>query len=302
MSTIEGLDDLPRPLAFVLSGGAAFGSVQVGMLRALELAGLMPDMVVGASVGAINGVLVAVDRERAPRQLTDIWLRVDRTTVFGAGPSKMVANRVLGRSSALCKPDRLHSLIMEYLPAETFSELSIPFIAVATDAATGETVSLDDGLLIPALLASSAIPGVFPEVVVQGRRLIDGGVSANSPVSQACAAGAASVILLDASTQVSFDEPPNGLVPGVMRSIALLLRAQRREAVAAATAAGVTVVELPNPTPPGLGTLSFDQTHGLIERSFRMTCDSLGINRGGQCEVERWPMTVRRGTSGRSDS
>ena len=188
----------------MLSGGGAYGATQVGMVHALNQAGIAPDMVVGTSVGALNGTLVAADPALAVDRLTKIWTSLDGSGVFG-GRSKVgtavsaIRNGLKVHNPGLVSPNALQALIKAHVPVEMIEELSVPTGIVATDALVGAPKVLSMGPISPALLASSAIPGVFPPVGIDGCFYVDGGVSANVPIRQAIAFGAKSLIVLDAN-------------------------------------------------------------------------------------------------------
>jgi NTE family protein len=127
---------LPRPLGFVLGGGGSLGAVQVGMLRALAERDLFPDLVVGTSVGSLNGAAVALDPSGAANRLSRIWPRITRQMVFPGGP--LAQRRMLQQGRTHLFPGTaLQALIRGYLAANAqFAELALPFGAVTTDAAT----------------------------------------------------------------------------------------------------------------------------------------------------------------------
>src|SRR5579872_3109753 len=190
-------DTLPRPTAFVLGGGGSLGAVQVGMLEALAESQVTPDLVVGTSVGSLNGAVIAFNPTTAANRLSHAWARVTRNQIFPGGLLAQV--RTLQHSKTHLFPNSgLAAVITEFLGAATmFEDLALPLAAVTMDVATASPYVIDSGPLVPALLASAAIPGVFPSVAHDGRRLFDGGVVANVPVRQALALGAQSLVVLD---------------------------------------------------------------------------------------------------------
>lgn len=268
-ATPAPLADWPRPLAFALSGGGAFGAAQAGMIRALAEAGVVPDLVVGASVGSLNGAVLAAHPGDAADRLVDVWRRIDRRTLFGGGPLRAAATLVRTRAS-LCRPDLLAGLIEEHVDHETFDGLALPFAAVATDLLSGEPELLTTGPLRPALLASSAIPGVFPRVEIGGRHYVDGGVSANVPIRQTIAFGAASVLVLDANPAQRAVRPPERLLPSLLHTVAVMLRSQRAHAVDE-IAHRYRVELLPQVTPPGMSSFDFGRTDELVETAYHQT-------------------------------
>ena len=265
------LQGWPRPLAFVLSGGGAFGSVQVGMLRALRDAGVVPDLIIGASVGALHGALIASGRSDAVEILDDLWRTMTRRQLFG-GP--LTVARSLARGRSLSSFDRLGGLIDAHLPVTGFDQLAVPFAAVATDALTGEPELLRAGSIKPAVLASSAIPGVFPPVDIDGRHYVDGGVAANVPIRQAIAFGASSVICLDATPPAAASRLPASLSGRVLHSASLMLRNQRSHAVDD-LAARYRIAVLPNPIPPDMGSFNFNHNDAMLEDSHRLAAAAI---------------------------
>ena len=216
--------DLPRPVAFVLGGGAAYGAVQVGQLRALAEAGVRPDLVVGTSVGSVNGAMLAFDPDGIDT-LATIWQQITTARVFPGGWLGRL--RTLQANRAWLSDNRgLVGLLEQYLPTRDFDRLRLPFAAVAADYVTAETVVLTDGDLHRTLLASAAIPGIFAPVDVGGRLLVDGGIVANVPVRQAVDLGAASVVVLDCGLWGMTTSPPATLVEVMLRVSAITLGQQ----------------------------------------------------------------------------
>ncbi|MGH1503463.1 MAG: patatin-like phospholipase family protein [Acidimicrobiales bacterium] len=242
------LGDLPRPVALVLSGGGAYGAAQVGQLRALAECGFAPDLVVGTSVGALHGAMVArwglgdaVDR------LDALWPTLGRRAVFG--PRRRVVTN-LRRLRRPASADPLRALIDDAIGPIGIDELPLRFGAVAADEGDGTPVTITAGPVADALIASSAVPGVFPPVELDGRLLIDGGVSANLPVRQAVALGAAGVVALDVAPP-ELVSSRRGPVGALLQSGAILLRSQ------ASREAGVPTLVVPSPSPPDVGLFAF---------------------------------------------
>ncbi|QYN34112.1 patatin-like phospholipase family protein [Pseudonocardia sp. DSM 110487] len=184
----KGLQTLPRPVAAVVGGGGVFGAAQVGVGYALERHGFVPDLIVGTSVGALNGAIVAAHPGTAASWLDHVWTKLRRRDVFPFGYAYSQVSVFADRG--------LRRLIARAGLPSRIEELPIPFTAVAMDLVTGAQALLDDGELESALLASAAIPGVLPPVLREGRMLVDGGVIAFVPVRAARQAGAASVVVL----------------------------------------------------------------------------------------------------------
>ncbi len=269
-------------MAFALSGGGAFGSVQVGMLRALLDRGVVPDLVVGSSVGALHGAFLAASADTAGpdpdgnrssdaagdicERLSRLWLTMDRRSLFG-GRRTMVKSLLTTRT--LSNFTKLKSLIDDHLPTDSFEDLNLPFAAVATDALTGEPELLSNGSVRQALLASAAVPGVFPAVNINGKSYVDGGVAANVPIRQAIAFGANSVICLDATPPVVAERVPSSLTGALHHSVSLMLRNQRSHAVEE-LASRYRIAVLPSATPANIGTFNFARTQELLDNSYRL--------------------------------
>ncbi|MEL6986119.1 MAG: patatin-like phospholipase family protein, partial [Actinomycetota bacterium] len=229
------LANWPEPVAFVLSGGGAYGAAQVGMLRALIEAGITPDLVVGSSVGALNGVRYAASPGDAIDALTEAWRGMAKTRVFGGrtqvGRGWSAMRRFLRRNTpSLCSPDALRALIDDNMPIPTLEDLPIPAAVVVTDVLAGRPKVLTRGELGPLLQATSAIPGIFPPVQIDGCIYVDGGVSANVPIRQAIAAGARSVIVLDANPATMPGTTADSVIGSVFQASMIMLRNQRADA------------------------------------------------------------------------
>src|SRR4051794_2273553 len=177
--------------AFVLSGGASLGAIQVGMLRALYAREIAPDLIVGTSAGALNGAFVASRPQtvQTADQLAGTWRSLRRASVFPLNPLTGLLGFV-GRRDHLVPASGLERLIDRHVEHERLEELPIPLHVVAVDVITGEELRLSSGNLRDAILASAAIPGVLEPVAWGDRVLMDGGVANNTPISHAIELGA----------------------------------------------------------------------------------------------------------------
>lgn len=161
--------------AYVLSGGANLGAVQVGMLLALTEAGITPDLIVGTSVGALNGGWVSSRCDVAGiGTLADTWRSVSRHDVFPARPLTALLG-FMGRRRNLVPDSGLRQLLTRNLEFDRLEDAAIPLHVVATDLLSGADVLISRGDAVDAILASAAIPGIFPPVSIDGRDHIDGG-------------------------------------------------------------------------------------------------------------------------------
>ncbi len=267
MPQIELADQLPGPVGYVLAGGASFGATQVGHLRALAETDITPDFVVGTSVGSLNGAVVAEDPGRAAQRLTELWAGVTRQEIFGNSLLHAV-NMATGKESAV-KNSGLRSVIERAIVARDFSELVIPHTAMATDFDTGRAVALNEGDLVSALLASAAIPLVFPEVDRSGRRLVDGGLVANVPIAVAAGMGAQTIVVMDCGFTVMPPEKNDTYSARLLRTAAIMTSQQVRRDLEGVT--DRTVLYLPGPWPLGIRPDDFRSSPEIADRTFGMT-------------------------------
>ena len=181
--------------AFVLGGGGVLGAHEVGMLRALAQAGVRPDLVVGTSVGAINGAVVAADPAPPAARLAQLWQgealrQAFRETLWGR------AVRLARSGTHLHSIEPLRHMLDDALPGGTFADLAVPFHCVAASIEDATARWFSDGPVVPAVLASCAVPGLLPPVEVDGRHYFDGGLVDSIPVGRAVALGARTVYVL----------------------------------------------------------------------------------------------------------
>jgi NTE family protein len=181
--------------AFVLGGGGVLGAHEIGMLRALSEAGIRPDVVVGTSVGAINGAFVAADPPGAAARLGQLW----QGDALGQAFSETLWGRVmrLARSGThLHSPEPLRRVLEEMLPGDDFADLELPFHCVAASIEHASPRWFSSGPVVPAVLASCAVPGLLPPAEVEGEHYFDGGLVHSIPVGRAVALGARTVYVL----------------------------------------------------------------------------------------------------------
>ena len=184
-----------RP-TFVLSGGGNLGAIQVGMLRAVTEAGIEPGLIVGSSIGAINGAFLA--GHPGPDGVADIgrlWSSLRRRDVLGVHPRTLVRG-LAGRQGYIFDAEPLRALLDSFVGFPLLEQSPVPLAVVATDLGSGEPVLLRSGDVTTALLASSAVPGLLPPVCVGGRLLVDGAVASDVPLCEAVTLGSTEVIVL----------------------------------------------------------------------------------------------------------
>ncbi len=198
-------------IALVLGGGGSKGALQAGFYRALRELGIKVDLVIAASIGALNGAFIAAGM--SPRLMVHEWARVRRRDVFSFNYGMLRRVRL---PDSIYTFRNLRRFLEKRLPVRRFEDLQIPFVVVTTELETGRPYFWERGNLIDAVLASCAIPGIFPPVVgPQGRLLIDGALADNVPVSTALARGADRVVGI--LCPVGSERP--GLARGITRRL-----------------------------------------------------------------------------------
>ena len=261
-------------IAFVFAGGGSLGAVQVGMLRALVAHGVLPDLVVGSSVGAINAAYFAGEPSPAGvERLADIWCGLSRRSIFPLSATRGLLG-LAAVSDGFVDPSRLRRLIATHLPYERLEEAPLPCGVVATDLLTGAETSFTHGPAVDLLLASAAIPGVFPPVEIDGRAYVDGGVASNTPVSAAVREGAERILVLATGFTCHAATRPVGALAVAVQSLNHMIGRQlARDFRGFASAAELRMVPAICPLP--VSAYDFSRTGELIERAARTTTDWL---------------------------
>lgn len=253
--------------AFVLSGGASLGAIQVGMLEALYERGVAPDVIVGTSAGAFNGAFIA---SRPPsvetaRELGAIWQALHRVEVFPTNPMTGFLG-FIGARNHLVPDAGLRRLIRRHIAVERLEQTRVPLHVIATDVLSGQEVRLSEGVLADAVMASAAIPGVLPAVQWNGRSLMDGGIANNAPISHALELGAETIYVLPTGIPCELDQAPRGALATLVYASGLLIG--RRLAIDInAIAKGIDLVVLPPPCPVAVQPTDFGQARSLIRRA-----------------------------------
>ncbi len=212
--------------AFVLSGGASLGAVQVGMLQALGEHRVRPNLLVGTSVGAINAAWLAGNPD--PKRLdglAELWTSMRSRQVFPISPRAAMTG-LIARRNHLVPSSGLQELIERHLPYDRLEDAALPVHVVVTELLTGRERLLSEGPAVPALLASCAIPAVYPPVAIGDELYIDGGVSANSPVTHAVDLGADTVYVLPTGYACALPRPPSGAVGMALHALTIMLQRQ----------------------------------------------------------------------------
>ncbi len=252
--------------AFVFTGGGSLGAVQVGMLKAVSAAGIVPDFLVGASVGAINAVFFASDpTHEGALRLEKIWNGIKRNDIFQV-VSWGALFGILSFQEYICSPKPLARLIEKHMRRELLEDLDVPCHIVATDLFTGADVSFSHGPIVPALLASAAIPTVFPPVQIEDHYLVDGGVTNNTPISVAAAKGADRVIVFPTGMSCGLKKPPRRIIEMALQMINIAT-SHRIVLDIEQYNSKIEIIALPTLCPLDVSIFNFTRTGELIDRA-----------------------------------
>lgn len=265
-------------IALVLGGGGMLGSVEVGMLRALVEADVRPDLILGSSVGAINGAAAAAAfNADTIGRLGEMWERLGRGSVFSEGLTGRVVT--LARSGThLHDSARLRALLTEHAGGRLIEDLEVPFGCVAACIETASAHWFEEGPVADAVLASCAVPGLLPPVALGDRHYVDGGLVHSIPVGRAIARGATKVFVLQVGRVEQQLRPPRW--PWEVASVAFeIARRHRFTEEMASLPEGLDVTVLPaGDVGAPLANLRYRST-GLvgarIEAAYRASSDVL---------------------------
>lgn len=183
--------------AFVLGGGGLLGAVEVGMLRALLERGIVPDLVLGTSVGALNGAVVAHDPSLASvERIQTLWRGSDLAReIYSESPLRSM-RRAVTSGTHLANPAPIRRLLRAELGDATFADLSVPFQVCAANIERSAEHWFSEGPVVDAVLASAAVPGLLPPARVNGEHFLDGGIVNSIPLGRAAQLGATRIFVL----------------------------------------------------------------------------------------------------------
>ena len=238
------------PIAFVLGGGGVLGAVEVGMVRALLEAEIRPEIIVGTSIGAMNGALVAADPTSSViGRLVELWASKQARDVFGDSAPRQLARLARGGTHLHSTAPLRAMLDRELRGIDHFEDLPVRFECCAASIERAAEHWFKSGRLVDAVLASAAVPGLLPPIAIDGQHYIDGGVVNSIPVGRAVELGAGTIYVLQVGR---IDRPliaPRNVVE-VARVAFEISRRHRFAREMAAVPPNVTVHVLP----PGAGS------------------------------------------------
>lgn len=249
----------------MLSGGAAMGAIQVGVLRALFAAGFRPSLIVGTSIGALNGAFIAFHPdEQGLLQLEEVWRRARSAKALDRNPLKLAYNLAF-RRYYLFDNRFLAQQLAQHLPVDDFSATTIPLYITATNLTRATKHVFSSGRISTAVLASTAIPGLLPPVWAHGDLYVDGGVMANLDLATAVELGAKRILAVDITGPGRF-VPPRSLFGLFTRSIDLMMREMTsKEIRLLEKRADISIIQVSTESRIWMGDLSY--TPRLIRRA-----------------------------------
>jgi NTE family protein len=260
--------------AFAFAGGAALGSVQAGMVRALFDAGIHPDLITGGSSGALNGAIIAsMPDRRGAERLARLWIETPRSRYFALRPLAILRG-LRGRADHFVSPDGLRALIERWVPVRRLEDTPVRLVVIAADARSRGKVMLSEGNLVQALLASAALPGAFPPVMIDGRELVDGALVEDPPVATAIEHGAGSVYVLPVGWPIIGPrrvEHARGFAYDAIDWLFSRLGVLELERCAASC----DLYVLPSPATNGMMPFTNRSASQLIEEAYRLASDWL---------------------------
>lgn len=237
------------------------------MLRALFEHGLQPDLLIGTSVGAINAAWVGARPEAAAMaDLGEIWLSLRRQDVFPISPVTG-ARGLLGHTNHFIANDNLRSLLEDHIPYRRLEEAAVPVNVVVTELKTGQAKILSSGSAVSALLASCAIPGVFPSVTIGRREYVDGGVANHTPITVAVESGASCIYVLPVGYPWLNKEPTSAL--GMALHALARIVEQKLDAEVAMNRDLADIHVLPALDIPDVSPADFSRTKELIDWGYK---------------------------------
>lgn len=262
----------PSHTAFVLSGGGNQSVAQVGMLRALMERDIVPDVVVGCSAGAFNGATIAAAPSiRGVERLEATWESLRGDTVFPGNRLSRAWN-LLTRDDHLFSNQGLRDMFLRRDIPDTFDQLVVPLRVVASDLDTGEEVVFASGPLQPALLASAALPGIYPPIRHDGRTLVDGAVVDTVPIWHALASPVDRIYVMNVAGDL-LERPLRSPIDVAVRAFAIS-RKQRYELELRSVPETVEVVHLPAP-PDDRELFDFSGARELMDAAHELANQAL---------------------------
>ncbi len=262
----------PSPVALVFCGGGSRGAMEVGFYRAIRELGLPVDLVIGSSIGALNGACIAggmtVD------EIVRLWCTIGRRDVARFSLRGVFTPR---RHPAFLSLEPLRQLPCKVLPVTRFENLSIPLTVVTTDLQQGKPAYWSgSGDIIEPLIASMSLPGVFPPVEIGGHQFVDGGIANNVPSDKAVELGVRIILMVYCTCCEASPRPFHGAVPILVRSFSIALDC-KFSAELERFGTLVSVHSVQPRFPREIDMLDFRYTAELIDVAYRQTLECFSL-------------------------
>lgn len=258
-----------QPSALILCGGGSRGAMEVGFYRALTEQGIRLDLILGASIGALNGAYIAGGMP--PAELAKLWRDFRRNKALHLNWRWLAHPR---REAGLFALDPLRRLLRRTLPATRFEDLAIPLTVVTTDLECGEAAYWRHGDLIEPVIASLSLPGIFPPVAAGGCRHVDGGLANNVPFDKAIELGAQTIYMIECVCAERCPMLPRGLVDLIVRGFSIALDGKYRADLECFQRHARIHAVRPQ-LAREIGLLDFRHSAELIEAAYRQTLQQL---------------------------
>lgn len=259
---------------FVLGGGGNLGAVQVGMLKAVLQRGIVPDILLGCSVGAINAAAIAGQPDMdGIALLEDVWSSLPRDAMGAKG--RLSSVRALAhRGMAMGTNEPLRRMIEDRILFSTFEEATVPMQVVATSLRTGRERWFTHGPVLDPILASAALPGVLPPVAIDDDLFIDGGVVDNVPVRRALSLHPKRVVVFHVGNFSRTRPDPRRPIEVMMQAFSIARNHRFLDEATEATD-GVELIVLPGVDPGPLRYNDFGRSRQLVQLGHDATANYL---------------------------
>jgi len=248
------------------------------MLQALAEREIQPYLLIGTSAGALNTAFIAgyPFTPQSVEALANIWRGLSSLAVFPPDPFSLFRS-LRGQTGSLCSNHGLRNLISRNLTFANLEDAPIPCQVVATNFLTGQEVTLDNGDACDAVLASAAIPGIFPPILRDGMTLMDGGLANNTALSQAVAAGADTIYILPSGYSCALKQVPRTPLGAAVQAMTILIH-QRLVMDINHYARQVNLIVIPPPCPVRVSAANFSKGAELIDAAYLSACEALDRN------------------------
>lgn len=251
--------------ALVLCGGGARGAMQVGFYQAIVELGLSFDLVIGSSVGALNGALISADMP--PTELAQLWRGLKKRDVLAWN-----WRGLRGETGGLYTFAPLRRLLHEVLPIRCFEELKHPLVITTTNLQTGQPCYHErQGELIEPVIASMSLPGAFPPVWIAGHQHVDGGIADNVPFDKALDRGARELLMISCTCCPQNSTALASPLKILLRSFMIALDTKYQCSLQQHRSRGIHIKLVRPHFSQSVGLLDFDHADALIEVGYRET-------------------------------